>query len=149
MKNNEIKRSFWEITKRFFEPVKYNKKITIRAIFKMILSWIEPIIHILFIQKIVYIIEKWNYDNFKIIFLYYIIFIIIFEIIQYIIKYWWWFQTVESFRKTIYWKYISKYILLNNTDLEKTWTWKTISIVEKWIETWALILDEFIRQAPI
>jgi hypothetical protein len=38
MKEKEIKRSFWEITRRFFEPVKYLKKPTLIIIIPVVFN---------------------------------------------------------------------------------------------------------------
>ncbi len=144
MKTKE--RTFWEIFKRFFEPYLQYKIITIKAIFMYSMWAIAPIIHILFAQKIISAIEHKEKELFWKVVLLYIVVFIVQNIIDFLVRKWWWVETVNSYRKYIHGVSLRKFITLSNTEVEKLWTGKTISLVDKWTDIWALYLDKIIQE---
>ena len=71
-----IERSFFEIIKRFLEPIKKLKIIFLKA-FIVLFQWaFNGIIHVLFLEKIIYYLEENNKEWFHNILMIYILYII-------------------------------------------------------------------------
>jgi hypothetical protein len=51
-----------------------------------------------------------------------------------------------TFRKYFYKLYSEKFILLNNNEVEKQWTWKLIAMIDKWFHTHADLLYRFFME---
>ena len=139
-------RTFLEITKRFFEPMKQSIPISIRAILTYSLWGINPIIHIVFIQLLTSNIEWNNYDMFIKIVSFYWIYIVLYEVIEFSVRRWWWVESVNSFRIFIHSIYVKRYISLESNTMEGIGTWKMIALIDKWMDTWALSLDKFLLE---
>ncbi len=140
------KRTFFEEVKRFFAPTvaKWNKLVTLRSCTKYFIYWAMPIVHIYFIKNIISSIESYNKELFIDLIIYYIIANIIYEILEVIVKKWWWVEDIWIFREVIHKEYISKFIKLDNNEIEKLWTWKLTALIDKWMDIWALTLNTFI-----
>ncbi len=139
-------RTFFEIVKRFFAPtvVKWNKLVTLRSCTKYFIYWAMPIVHIYFIKSIIASIENDNKELFIDLIIYYIIANILYEILEFIVKKWWWVEDIGIFREVIHKEYISKFIKLDNNEIEKLWTWKLTALIDKWMNIWSLSLNTFI-----
>ncbi len=68
----------------------------------------------------------------------------LYEIFHGITYYWWWFAADPEFRKNLSNFYIERFIKFDNSYIEKIGTWKSISILNKWIDAWASGLTRFI-----
>lgn len=73
-------RTFLENTYRFFQPLWYAPYVTIKTMVKYLLYSIEPIVHIIFIQKLVHVIEAHDKEGFMMVALYYGGFILLYEL---------------------------------------------------------------------
>ncbi len=122
---------------RFLEPVREAKFYSFQQVFKWVLSWTTPFIHVLFAQKIVFSIESGNSDRSMDLLMYYLVYVILYELVHGGTYFWWWFWMDPEIHKLLWNRYISKYIQLDNTLTEKIGTGKAISIIDKWIDTWA------------
>ena len=128
-------RTFLEIIKRFLYPIKDKPFVYFKSAFKKILYSINPIIHVLFIERVIFYVEQNDINKFKYIFLLYIIYVFLFEIISPLLRNWGWVETSDTAWITVAKTYITKFLKLDNTEIEKLWTWKLISIMEKWFST--------------
>ena len=140
----EIKRWFLEKLKRFSEPWLHRKSYAIKNIIKGFLLGINPFIHVLFIKNITEVIDGGNYEDFIQIFMYYVWYIILYEIILVSIHKWWWYDWVPQYVSYLHNKYLKKYVLLDNNEIERVWTGRTISIYDKWVDNWAMVVDMFL-----
>jgi hypothetical protein len=57
MKTNIIEQTFWQKTKRFFEPIKYRKKEYSKEIFKSLLVATNGVVHVLFLEFVIKALE--------------------------------------------------------------------------------------------
>lgn len=137
------KQNFLEKTKRFFEPVKYAQKYTYQQIFKWMLAWWLPFIHVIFFQKILSHIESGNQELFFSSLLSYFSIIILIEIVDLLSYNWWWFRLDPKIISVLTQKYTSRYMNLDNTTIETIWTGKSISIIDRWVTTWSRVLTLF------
>ena len=142
MKEEYIKRSFWESTKKFSEPCFKYRLITFKSIIYYSIWAINPIIHVIFAQKLVWFIEKKDKYKFLLFLYFYIGFIILYEFLSYLTRKWWWVENVNFYRKVVHWEYVKKFVWLNNTEIEKVGTWKLVSLVWTWMDNWVLFLDK-------
>ncbi len=126
--------------KRFFEPTFYNKIDLLKAILSWFIQTLYAVINIYFIQKIIDLIEKDLNDQILNITIYFLIFNILYFIFSFISRKWSWADIYYSNIKTLNKLYMSKFNTLDNTSIETIWTWKIISILSKWFETWSNFL---------
>ena len=144
MSEKIIERTYFEVIYRFFEPVKKLKIYSIQQMIKWITGWINPFIHVMFIEKIVTQIELWSRAWFEQFLIYYISYVLLFEIFHWCTYYWWWFSADPEIRKNLSNEYIEKYMNFDNSYIEKIGTGKSISILNKWIDAWASGLTRFL-----
>ncbi len=142
----QVERTFFEIMKRFLEPVKLRKIMYIKYIFVACIWWINWIIHVFFLERIIFYLQNSDVSWFNNILKYYIIFIIIYEIINYSIKKWWWVETIPFWSYDMYKKYLNKYLILDNNKIETIWNGKLIWIFQSWVSKWLELLSSFIEQ---
>ena len=126
--------------KRFFEPALYNKIDLLKAFLSWFIQTLYAVINIYFIQKIINLIEKNLNEQILIITLYFFIFNIFYFIFSFISRKWSWADIYYSNIKTLNKLYMSKFNTLDNTSIETVGTWKIISILSKWFETWSNFL---------
>ena len=138
--------TFWQKTKRFFEPLLLEKLITLRTITLYSLWWSIVVVHIFFIQKIVLFLEAWDKPMFQKTMIIYIWIVIFYEVVDFLMKKWWWVENVNAYRKRIDEKYIIDFLNIENTQIEKYWTWKLVSIITKWSDVWSLLLNQFLME---
>lgn len=147
MKQKIINRWFLETIHRFLDPMLQNKYITFRASIYYFLWALWTIYHVYFIQKLVYFIENHDKENFINLIIIYAIFNVVFEILYYYTRTWWRVLTVNAYRRIIHRNYLKDFVKLWNIQTEKVWTWKMISILDKWMDTWSLQLDQLLLNA--
>lgn len=128
--------------KRFFEPVKEQKLLTIIFILFVAYNAFFWIYSVEIIKKITKAIENWEIKSVFYLSYFFIVFVIIFQIIR-----WYWKDIYPYFQKTskefIQKKYVKKFILFENNSYEKIWTWKFIAIIDKWIDSWRRLITDF------
>ena len=74
---------------------------------------------ILFLEKITHILLSGNTEAIKNILIYFLVFIIFAEIVIYATKNWGWMVTLYQTMDDLYAQYFRKYIILDNTKVEK------------------------------
>ncbi len=131
--------TFLEKTKRFFEPVKSDRYIFIRWIFVAILWWINWVIHVVFLEKFTFYLLH-QPESFGYILLAYAIFLCTYEVINFLLKQWWWVEIEWTTQSYVSEKYLSKFIKIDNNYTESLWTWKLIAIINEWINQWWLLI---------
>ncbi|MCD5375462.1 ABC transporter ATP-binding protein/permease [Candidatus Gracilibacteria bacterium] len=124
--------------------MKYAKYYSFQQVFKGVTSWSTPFVHIFFIQKIITILEAGNQQEFKEYLFYYLLYVIFYEIVSALTHNWGWFSADPEYRKHLGNKYIGKYIKLDSNVIERVGTGKSISIIDKGIETWSTGLTLFL-----
>ena len=82
MSEQVVYRTYTETIKRFFEPVRYMKKYAFQQVFKGVIAWSNPFIHVLFIHKIIQSIEVKNESVFLEWMLYYFLYVLIYELLD-------------------------------------------------------------------
>ncbi len=142
-----IERTFLETTKRFFEPYSFSKMVTVRAVILYTLRWGGTIIHILFVQKIIWAVELQDKENFWYLITFYIGVLIVYYTVIFLMRKWWWVETVGEYRKTIQWNYLKWFITISNTEVERVGTGKTIALMDSWMDIWAIYLDKAINES--
>ena len=133
MKEKEIKRSLFETSKKILEPVRYSfKNFTIYSIIE-IWDWFQSIFIVVIMSYIIKYIDLKNLEN-----LYFWIYIFIWTSIISLV--WQLFSDslysnhIEEANNWLHKIYLTKFINLNNTDIEKYWVWKLSSIIFSWFE---------------
>lgn len=128
--------------KRFLEPTfvendHFFSLILAPAIFS---SYI--LFNVFFIQKIVNLIENWYFESLLMYILIYILVSMFYFIFSIFIRHWWWAKSFFHMNKVIHNDYMNRFNRLDNTYIENIWTWKALSIISKWIDTWVkMIID--------
>lgn len=138
--------TFLQKTYRYLFPIFLERVITLRTLIIYSIWWINPIIHVIFIQKIVSIFEIGTRQDFIEVTMYYVLYNVVYEFLDFSMKRWWWVENINAYRKKVDEKYIQKYITTDNNEIEKQWTGKLISIITNGSDIWALSLDSFILQ---
>lgn len=133
--------NFINASKRFLAPVMESKVFCFQQIFKWVITGGNPFIHVFFIQLLVWFLENSNQESFWNYFLVYIGYIMFYELIDGMTYNWWWYQSEPKMKANISNKYMSWFIVMDNNHVERIWSWKMVSIIEKWIETWSLNLN--------
>lgn len=126
--------------KRLIEPYLDNNIILSKSIFVSLLWSINWIIHIIFLERFTYFLEKWNENMFISLLKYYIWFIVIYEILTFSLRKWWWVESIPKSWDYLSKKYLKKYVKLDNNIVDTQWTWKLISIIYWWIRQWGFSL---------
>ena len=142
----QIERSFWERRKKFLEPMRDNTTAFYKWIFVSFLWAINWVIHVLFLERVSYILTKQTQVEFDILILWYLAYILSYEIINFSVKKWWWVETVPFSWKSLSHKYMEKYVKLDNNQVEKEGTWRLITIIWGWIKQWWFSITNVIRK---
>jgi len=138
-------RTFFEIIKRFTDPLWKNTIITLQSILFYSVWALWPLVHVYFAQAIVSTIENKNEQDFFNYIIFYSIFLFFFYGIWFLTRFWWANNNITAFRMTVHNLYLKKFIKLSNTQTEKIGTSKLISIIWTWIDTWAMLLNKTIE----
>ncbi|MCH2189176.1 hypothetical protein MK079_05115, partial [Candidatus Gracilibacteria bacterium] len=136
----ENKQTFFEKTKRFFEPISQNKVVFGKGFFVSFLWGINAIVHVLFLERILYYLESGFQETFTVILGYYLFYILGYEIINFSVKKWGWVEAMPRTWITLCENYLKKYILLDNNRVEIEGTGKMISIIYGGIRQWGFLL---------
>lgn len=138
--------TFRQTAKRFFEPVRTNPIMWLKATWQYFLFSVWPIITILFLKQITTTIEQWDQEAFMINIIRFSIIIWCYYICRIIFKDRWRVAIFWKWEKDIYKKYIPWFVSLDNTSIEQIGTWRMISIVQQWFTTWITLLSTIFRK---
>jgi len=127
---------------RFLEPLFVEKTLTIKWLIYYFIRALWTVYHVLFIQYLVSAIENNDKENFIKVIIIYAIFNVLYDLVFYAVRNWWWVIIVNSYRKFIHRKCLNKFVSLWNTQTEKIWTWKLISVIDRWMDEWSMLLDQ-------
>lgn len=126
----------WKI-KRILEPALANKKAFLQNIIargSISLYWV---INIFLIQKIVWIAQTEDLSNAWSIAIVFAVINIFYIIYSYFTRNWRWINIDNAVQKYVQRKYMKKFNDFDNIVIESFWTWKIISILNKWISVWS------------
>ncbi len=126
----------------FFSPIKEQKWLAIISMLYSAFLAFFWIYSVEIIKQITIAIEKWDLDGVYFKTALFVGFILSMSIIK-----WSWREINPLFfwnsKNYIQKKYIPDFILFENNSYEKMWTWKLIALIEKWIDTWQMLLTNF------
>lgn len=128
--------------KRFLWPILADKKHFITLILAPTILSSYVLFNVFFIQEVVKIIETWSLEILQTYIMWYIIISIGYFILSIFIRHWWWAKSSFHMVKVIHNDYMERFNKLDNTYVENIWTWKTLSIISKWIDTWVRMIVE-------
>jgi len=111
--------TFWQNTKRFFEPIKENKLYSFTVFIEYFLWSSLWIVAIFFIKDITQILETGIFGDLKYVLVKYLGIFSLLMIASYLIKDYGWVRFTEALRNTLFRKYLPKFIQLDNTLVEK------------------------------
>lgn len=131
---------------KFFSLIKYNKKDYFLYFIQAFIRWAQPLIHVIFIEKIVFAITKQDIFLLEKTLYLYIFIIFSYELLWFLTRKFWWVITIPQADKNIYDMYLNKFIQMNNTEVEKIWIWKIIAILENGRFRWSESLADSIEK---
>ncbi len=133
---------------KFFSLIKYNKRDYFFYFFQSIIRWSHPLIHVIFIEKIVFAISNKNIFLLEKTLYLYLFIIFSYELLWFLTRKLGWVITIPQSDKNIYDIYLNRFIQMNNNDVEKVWIWKIIAILEngrfRWSESLADSIEKWI-----
>jgi len=135
-----------QIIQKFFSPIKQRKIEYLQLCFQSILIWINSIIHVLFLERIVFYLDANIPSKFYWILKVYLGYIITFEVIHFLIRKWGWMNTMPYSIADLYNEYLWKYIRLDNNKIELVGTGKMIAIVSEWCRMWWILLTNILEK---
>ncbi|MDD5770395.1 MAG: ABC transporter ATP-binding protein [Candidatus Gracilibacteria bacterium] len=126
--------------KRFLQPIKKSPLVHIRA-FVIFTNWgTYSVINIFFLQEIIKTIESKSIDKFYYVIFFYILYLLFFYTFEFLMRKYGWTEVMNQIINDIQGKYIKKYVKLDNNQVEKYGTGKTISIIGKGFDTWGSLI---------
>jgi len=131
---------------KFFSLIKYNKKDYALYFIQAVIRGIQPLIHVIFIEKIVFAITKQDLFLFEKTLYLYIFIIFTYELLWFITRRIWWVITIPQADKNIYDIYLNRFIKMSNNEVEKVWIWKIIAILENGRFRWSESLADSIEK---
>lgn len=145
-KVRENQQTFWEKAKRFFEPLKSNKLITLYFIIYFAFELIFWVVFIFLIQDATSTLESMDKNQFYNVLLSYgtIIFLLFMGTF---ICHRFWIYSYNRYRSTIESRYFPVYISMDMNSYEKIGTGKSIAIISKGIKVWWMLLDNSLMNA--
>ncbi len=131
---------------KFLSLIKYAKKDYFLHFLQALIRGFNPIMHVIFIEKIIFAISQKNLELLQIAILYYIVSIILFELLWILTCKTWWVITIPNAEVNIYRMYLEKFVQMDNNSVEKIWIWKIIAILENWRLRWGEWLANVIEK---
>lgn len=133
---------FFQICKKFFSPIKENPKMYFQQIFEAVYLTSYAIFSIEISKIILKSIESNDIDKFRdSIYLFFWVSIFV-SLLRFTMYKWWWTQIMFVWSKFYYEKYLRKFIKAEWNEVERIWTWRFISIIEKWVHDWLDMLAD-------
>lgn len=133
MKNKN--RSFFQLLNRFFEPLFFDKKVTIKAISPAILNGFIWSMLLILIKDITNVIASNENGNLFFLTFLFIILSISYRVVIVVARNWTNVKIRPFWRQCFYKKYMKLYLNLDNNEIEKIGIWRLIAIVDKWFHT--------------
>jgi len=129
-----------QILKIFFEPFLENKKKSFIYFFSVILWVFLVFFNVQFFKDFLDLIENWAEFSEVLKMWIIIVSVIIFWFLLslFFLKIRW--KTEWEMKNFVIQKYLKKYLLLDNEEVDKYWTWKFIWIIWSWIDEWITML---------
>lgn len=131
---------------RFSNPIKDNKKESVKTIFFAIFSSLYGILNVYFIQYFVEYVQSNEFEKIKILLSWYLFFNVFYFAFGYFIRKW-------SYADIYYWamtklqdQYMMKFNTLDNTKIESIGTGKIISILQNGFRLWADYLHSLLNR---
>ena len=133
--------TFLKTFTRLSQPMRDDPNAFIQNIFEAICVWGYTIFSIEIMKRVLIEINTWSatIGFYKLIYLY-ICVTVIAIIGRFFIKHWWW-SRISFFgvaRETR--KHLNRFIQADGNEIEKIWTWRFISILDKWLYQWMDVL---------
>lgn len=137
-------KKYYEKSKTILNPIKYIKKdYSIMMLFSII-DWFQSIFVIQMLAYIVKSIQSKDLNEFN----FWLIIFVWVQILNYLLTYWLFHSFSRSWPKlkqALTELYLWKFLKLDNNKVESLWTWRTNSIISKWIDNWCHILNEQVQ----
>ena len=150
MKGNKLKeRNFIEILKKLLWLVPFRKIAYTKYCVKSLCIWADWVVHVFFLAKITGLLELSKVHEFNNVLLIYGIYILSFEILNFIMRKWWWMETLPMWKNDILQTYLRKYIQLDNNIIESIWVGKMINTIDQWIRQWTQSVAELIEKGSM
>ncbi len=81
---------------KFFSLMKYDKKNYFYHVLQSAIRWLNPIIHVVFIEKITFALTNKDLELLQKILMYYLIFVVWYEFLRFLVRKIWWVLTVPN-----------------------------------------------------
>jgi len=146
MSTETIEQTFWQKTKRFLSPFTSDRWIYLIAIFTYVLSSLNIIAYVLFLERVLYVLESWTKQDFYNTIYIFLCYYAVYLFLKVVLRKKWWPAHATTARKYVQRKYLPKFFQLDNNELEKLWTWKVIAILDKGITVWGNLFHHFFEE---
>jgi len=130
--------------KNFLYPFKYAKLLTIFVVFLSFLTALVSVYIVIFLKYITRAIENNNWEQVKFYSIIWFILITIWFFIRIFYRtpyhklFWYLYSCIYRDNINIFFKW-------NNNKVEKIWTWRIISIIQKWVLNWITMIWALIQ----
>ncbi len=135
-------RTNWDRVKKYFSLVPLRKIKYTKLAFVWFIGWINWVIHVLFLERVVHFLEANKTESFQTTILVYLSYILVYECVNFSVRKWWWVETEMLSGWDIDNVYLRKYIILDNNEIEKIWTGKLVGIINEWRITWLMSMTD-------
>jgi ABC-type multidrug transport system fused ATPase/permease subunit len=140
-----IQQTFWQKTKRFFDPIFINKRVSLYWGIHFTIQWSFWVVFVLFVKDALNALEMLDQEIFsQVLHIYAVIFIVLL-LLMWVCQSWWTYS-YNTFCSSIEKNYLPQYINFDMNSYEKIWTGKSIAIISKWIKTWGWLLDRIMME---
>lgn len=135
------------IIKRFFSPLKWDKKFLTKAIIWFSFWWVDGIFIAYIVKSITKDLQDGNMNAFHFNLILFVYGIILFHTLAYFMFRWGYvdFRVTENLNKTL----LPSFFHIENNFYETVWTGRSLSIIQKGIDTWAALLQEIMVFVPV
>lgn len=131
---------FLKTTKKFFEPIKLEPRPYIQTILEAFLLFIYTVFSLEIFKAILKTIEYPNNEKFwQLIYIFLVISVLV-SAVRFTTYKWWRQKIIFWWSKIYYEKYLKQYIEAEWNEVERMWTGRFISILEKWVYEWVNLL---------
>lgn len=131
---------FLKTTKKFFEPIILEPRPYIQNIMESFMLFIYTVFSLEIFKAILKTIEYPNNEKFWQYIYFFLVISILVSLVRFTTYKWWRQKIVFWWSKIYYEKYLKQYIEAEWNDVERMWTGRFISILEKWVYEWVNLL---------
>lgn len=143
------KLTFYQSAKKFFYPARHDPWLIIKPFIRSMM-WAFFIIYTVEIFKYATtLIQNNDFQKLQMIIWIFTIVLVVYCIINYYARNLWRATMVYEWLKFFQKDWMSRFFRLDNTEVEKIWTWKLISIMDQGFRTWVNMFWEFIYAVPM